>query len=245
MSQWWDSYRGLFRWNLLRQRAVLPLLISIQVVLAIGVVYGLSLLVPHIDPTTAIYLATGAPTLGLILLGLNIVPQEVSQARLTGRHDYVVSLPVPRLAPLVAEVSFWLVVQIPGTLLALGAAALKFDISFSVGWTVVPAIGLVALTGAAVGYAIASSLPPQVTNHVTQFVAIALLLFSPVDFPADRMPGFLQAIHRVLPVQYMADLVRGSLTGHYADSRGLAFAVVGAWCAAALAVSYRAAVRRR
>ena|SRR5436305_5309571 len=245
MSEWWDSYRGLFRWNLLRLRATLPTLIVIQIVLAVGVVYGLSLLIPHIDPSSALYLATGAPTLGLIILGLNVVPQEVAQARLTGRHDYVVSLPVPRLAPLVAEVTFWLVVQIPGTILALAAATLRFDIALDVSWSVVPSIALVALTGAAVGYALASALSPQLTNHVTQFMALALLLFSPINFPASRMPGFLQAVHQVLPVQYMADIVRGSLTGHYADPPAVAFAVVGGWCAAGLAVSYWAATRRQ
>src|SRR5205814_1026336 len=123
-------------------------LVVIQVLLAVGVVYGLSLLVPHIDPSTALYLATGAPTLTLILLGLTVVPQEVSQARVSGRHDYVVSLPVPRLAPLAAEITFWLAVQIPGTVLALVVAALRFDIGLHVSWAVAPAIALVALTGA-------------------------------------------------------------------------------------------------
>src|SRR3954452_16358264 len=243
MSAWLASYRHLFRWNLLRARAMLPMFVMIQVLLAVGVIYGLALLVPDIDREAALYLATGAPTLGLIILGLNVVPQEVAQARLTGRHDYVVSLPVPRLAPLVAEVTFWLAVQIPGTILALAAATLRFHIDLDIGWAVLPSIALVALTGAAVGYALASTLSPQLTSHVTQFVALALLLFSPINFPADRMPAFLQAIHKVLPVQYMADIVRGSLTGHYADPPALAFAMVGGWCAAGLLVSYRAAVR--
>src|SRR5580765_5150109 len=132
---------------------MLPMFVMIQVLLAVGVIYGLALLVPNIDREAALYLATGAPTLALLLLGLNVVPQEVSQARLTGRHDYVVSLPVPCLAPMVADVSFWLTVQIPGTVLALLAATLRFHIDLQIGWTVVPAIGLVALTGAAVGYA--------------------------------------------------------------------------------------------
>jgi len=240
----WDSYRLLLTWQVLRYRALLPMLIVIQVLLAVGVVYGLSLLVPHIDTSTALYLATGAPTLTLILLGLTVVPQEVSQARVSGRHDYVVSLPVPRLAPLAAEITFWLAVQIPGTVLALVVAALRFDIGLHVSWAVAPAIALVALTGASVGYALAATLRPEVTNHVTSFVSVAILLFSPINFPAHRMPAGLRAAHRVLPVQYMADVIRGSLTGRYADAAGLAFTVVALWCVAGLAVSYRAATRQ-
>ena len=239
-----ESWRLMFRWQFLRFRPWLPMMITIQVLLAVGVIYGLALLVPDIDPKTALYLATGAPTLSLLILGLNVVPQEVSQARLTGRHDYWRALPVPRLAPLAAEVTFWLLMQLPGTVLALVVAALRFHVGFQIGWSVVPAVLLVALTGAAVGYGLAATLAPQVTNQVTAFLSIAILLFSPINFPAERLPGFLQVVHRILPIQYMADIMRGSLTGHYDDSALVAFVMVAGWCAAGLGVSYRAAVRR-
>ena len=244
MHRAWDSYRLLLTWHVLRYRTSIPVIVLIQVFLAVGVVYGLAFLVPDIDRTTALYLSTGAPTLTLILLGLNALPQDVTQARLTGRYDYLMSLPVPRLAPLAAELTFWLAVQVPGTALALGIAAARFDIGLRIGAGVVPAVVLVALTGASVGYALAVGLHPQVATQVGSFVGIVLLLFSPINFPADRMPGFLQAIHQVLPVQYMADLVRGGLTGVYEGSAASAFAVVGAWCLAGLAVSYRAATRQ-
>ena len=244
MPRWLDSTALLLRWQYLRFRSTLPTLIVIQLLLAVGVVYGLAFLIPDIDKATALYLATGAPTLSLILLGLNVVPQEVTQGRVAGRYDYFSALPVPRLAPLASEVTFWLLVQLPGTALALLVAVLRFDVGLDVGWSVVPAIALVALTGASVGYALAAGLPPQVTTQVTAFMGIVILLFSPINFPADRLPGFLQAVHSVLPVQYMADVVRGSLTGRWADAPALAFSVVALWCGAGLAVSYRAAVRR-
>ncbi len=75
-------------------------------------------------------------------------------------------------------------------------------------------------------------------------VPVGLLLFSPVNFPADRLPSALQAVHRVLPVMYMADLMRWSLTGRFAEDIGRAFLVVSLWCALGIAVSWRV-VRRR
>ena len=62
-------------------------------------------------------------------------------------------------------------------------------------------------------------------------------------FPADRLPVWLQDIHRVLPIQYMADLSRGTLTD-LPVNLGRAFAIVGAWFAAGLIVTW-ATVRRR
>jgi ABC-2 type transport system permease protein len=246
MRRWWVNYTLLLRWQYLRSRTFLPMIVTIQVALGLGIVYGFALLVPDIDTESATFFATGAPTLGLIMLGLTVVPQEVSQSKLSGRHDFIATLPIPRLAPLASEVTWWLLVQLPGTAITLFVASIRFDVDLRLGWTVVPAIALVALTGASVGYALASSLRPEVASQLASFVSIGVLLFSPINFPADRLPGALRAIHRVLPVEYMADVVRGSLTGRYTtSSAGLAFAVVGAWCAAGLLLSFRVAVRQR
>lgn len=240
------SYALLVKWQYYRFRRELPMLIVLQVLLGLGIVYGFALLLPDIDSQSAMFFATGAATLGLLVLGLTVVPQEVSQAKLSGRHQYVATLPVPRLAMLAAEVSWWLLVQLPGTVITLLVASARFDVDLQLSWTVVPAIALVALTGASVGYALASLLRPEVANQVTQFTSIGVLLFSPINFPADRLPGALRAVHRFLPIEYMADVVRGSLTGTYAStSAGVAFAVVAAWCVVGLYVSYRVAVRRR
>jgi ABC-2 type transport system permease protein len=110
---------------------------------------------------------------------------------------------------------------------------------------VVPALTLVAATASAVGYALAIASKPALTQQVTAFVSIGILLFSPVNFPADQLPEALQAVHRVLPVEAMADVVRWSLTGQYVANPAAAFAIVSAWCVAALAVSVRVATHRR
>ena len=242
--QAWRSYLLLVRWQLLRNRQLLVLLVAVQVALGVGVIYGFSYLVPHITPTVAVFFATGAPTLTLILMGLTVVPQETAQSRVSGRFTYVAALPVPRLAPMLADVTFWLLMQLPGTILTLVLAAVRFDVHFHVAALIVPAFVLVSLTAAAVGYAIAVSLPPSATGQVTSFVSIALLLFSPINFPLERLPEWLQDLHRGLPITYMADVIRGGLTGSYGVDAGLAFGVVGAYCVLGLALSARAAARR-
>lgn len=245
MSGAWASYTLLLRWQYLRSRTFLLMIVVIQILLGVGIIYGFALLVPSIDKQTATFFATGAPTLALIMMGLTVVPQEVSQSKLSGRHDFVATLPIPRLTPLVAEVTWWLLVQLPGTVVTLFVASVRFDVDLTIGWAAVPAIALVALTGASVGYALASAMRPEVASNVASFVSIGVLLFSPINFPADRLPDLLRAVHRVLPVEYMADLIRGSLTGGYDTSAATAFAVVAAWCVAGLLVSFRVAIRQR
>src|SRR4051812_832587 len=245
MRRFWRSYRLLLAWDFLRRRKILPMIVVIQTALSVGVVYGLAFLLPDIDSKSALYLSTGAPTLSMLILGLTVVPQEVAQAKLTGRLDWFSTLPVPRLAPLASEITYWLVASLPGTVLAVAVASYRFDFGLKVSPAVVPAILLVAATSSAVGYAIATASHPQLTQQVASFVSIGILLFSPVNFPADQLPESLQAVHRVLPVEPMADVVRWSLTGQYVANPGTAFAVVTAWCIAALLVSARVATRRR
>ena len=245
MSDWLASYRLLLLWQARRFRPVVAMLVVIQVVLGLGIVYGLSFLIPHIDARTALFLSTGAPTLALLIMGLNVVPQELAQDKLTGTYDYMAALPVPRLAVLGAHLTYWFAIQLPGTVLALFVASLRFHFHLSVSPLVVPAFVLVAFAGSVVGYALASVLRPEVTGNVTSFIAMGILLFSPLDFPVSRLPEWLQVVHRILPIKYMADLVRWSVTGRFVSSPGLAFAVVGAWCVAGLAVTYRVATTRR
>jgi ABC-2 type transport system permease protein len=243
-AQAWRSYGLLFRWQLLRNRQLFVLLATIQIALGVGVIFGFSYLVPQITPQVALFFATGAPTLTLILMGLTLVPQETALARTNGRFDYVSALPVPRLAPMFADVSYWLLVQLPGTIVTLLLAAWRFDVHFHLTGLVVPAIVLVSLTSAAVGYGVAVTFPPSATTQVTQFLSIALLLFSPIEFPLSRLPEWLQEVHRALPITYMADVIRGGLTGQYGASKALAFAVLAGYCVAGLALSVRAANRR-
>jgi ABC-2 type transport system permease protein len=235
----------LLRWQYLRQRQVAVLVAAVQVFIAVGVVYGLSYLEPHIDAASATYLATGAPTLTLLVLGLNVVPSEVAQSRLTGHYEYVAALPVSRLAPPLAAVTFWLAAALPGMLVSLAVAVARFDLHLHVGIIVVPVILLVAVTSAAVGYAMAAAMRPETVQRLGSFLSVVLLLFCPIDFPASRLPGWLQAVQDMLPVQYMGDLMRWSLTGRYTSHPALAFAVIGAWGAGALAIIGKVAVNRR
>ena len=131
------------------------------------------------------------------------------------------------------------------TALALLVADLLFVLHLQAGWAVLPVFLLVALSSSAVGYCLAALLRPQIAQPVTQFVSLGILLFSPVNYPLERLPHVVRDVHRVLPVAYMADLVRWSLGAPHHLSLSVAFVVVACWCGAGLATSYRVAVRQR
>ncbi|WP_066464530.1 ABC transporter permease [Sanguibacter suarezii] len=238
------QYGLLTQWQLRRQSASLPILVVVQALLAVGTVLGFGIIMGEMSGTAALFLATGAPTVTLITVGLVMAPQMLSQAKTEGSSAWMMTLPVPRLAFLAADLTVWTLVALPGTLLALLAGVARYDIELSIAAWALPAAVLVSLTAAAVGYAMAAVLPPTIAQLMTQLLIFAILLFSPITFPADRLPDWLADLHRVLPVEPMAELVRAGLAQDTFTVPASSVAVLVAWCAGSVALA-AVALRRR
>jgi len=69
-------------------------------------------------------------------------------------------------------------------------------------------------------------------------------MFSPLVFPAERLPSWLQAVHAVLPIQTMGEVIRGTLASTTFPIAAGSFAFLGAWCAAGFGIAYVALNRR-
>lgn len=244
-TNWLQSYSLLLKWQGLKFKTVLPFVLVAQFFTGMGTVIGLGYMMPEIDPQSAMFLVTGGPTLSLITLGLVMVPQMVAQAKSNGTLDYMRSFPVPRMTYLAADLTIWLGSTIPGVILALIVGSLRYDFQLQFSPMIVPAFALVVLMATSVGYAIALLSPKaELVNVLTNLVIFSLFLFSPVNFPLERLPQWLGTIHRFLPVKYAADAVRSALVPGFEQGNGLAFAVLGVWCLVGLLINYKVATRR-
>ncbi len=225
----------LMQWQLRRQAQYLPLLVLVQILVSVATILGYGLLVGDVPHEAALYLATGAPTVTLVMVGLVMAPQMVAQAKTEGSLDWIRTLPVPRPAFLIADLLVWTVLALPGMVLGVLVGQWRFDLDLSLAWWVAPAAFVVSLISAAVGYAMATLLPPQLAHLMTQVLVFVVLLFSPVSYPAERMPGWLQGVHSVLPIEPMAQVVRGGLAHEDFSVPGRSVAVLVIWTVASLA----------
>jgi len=242
---WFQSYSLLLKWQGLKFKTILPFVIVAQFFTGIGTVIGLGYLMPEIDSQTAMFLVTGGPTLSLITLGLVMVPQMVAQAKTGGMLDYMRSFPVPRMAYLAADLTIWLLSTLPGVILALIVGSLRYDFELQFSLLIVPAFTLVVLMATSVGYAIALLSPKaELVGVLTNLIIFSLFLFSPINFPIERLPEWLASIHRILPVKYAADAVRGALVPGYKDGLGLSLIMLIGWCLVGLGINFLAATRR-
>lgn len=107
-----------------------------------------------------------------------------------------------------------------------------------------PAVLLVAVTAVSVGYAIAYAAPPSVASLASQAIVFFALMFSPVNFPADRLPHWLQVAHRFLPIEYMAKAMRETLAVPAAGVDFVPFLVLAAWSVFGIGVTLKVMIRR-
>lgn len=239
------GYRTLLRWQVAQIGALLPLVVVIQALLAGGIIIGFGFLIPDIDPATAMFLSTGAPTVLLLTIGLVIVPQGVARGRTDGTFDYMRALPVARPLLLAADLTVWLLIALPSVAVGVLVAWLRYELTFSFDWPLLLAAALLVTTMAtAVGYAIAVSLQPMLAQLITQVLVFFVLLFSPITFPASQLPQWFQTLHSWLPAQPGADLLRAGLASNVFTASGRDLAVLTVWTLLGIAVTLRALVRR-
>ncbi len=240
------SFVTLLRWNLAQIGALLPLVVVVQALLAAGIIIGFSFIIPDIDPGTALFLSTGAPTVLLLTIGLVIVPQGVAQARTAGTFNYMRSLPLARPLLLAADMTVWLLIALPSVAVAVLVAALRYDLDFSFDWPVlIAAAVLVTLMATAVGYAIAVSMAPLLAQLISQVLVFFVLLFSPITFPESQLPAWFRSLHDVLPARPGADLLRAGLASDTFTAGGQDLLVLALWCVLGVVVTLRALVRRQ
>ena len=125
-------YLLLIKWQLLNMKAYLPIIVLVQIIIGVGVVYGLGFMYPDIDSLSAKYITTGATMMSLATLGLALVPQSIAQMKANKTFDYLWSLPVPRLVFLLSDFTLWTAVVLPGVLLALVFGSLKYGFELSI-----------------------------------------------------------------------------------------------------------------
>ena len=72
----------------------------------------------------------------------------------------------------------------------------------------------------------------MVINFITNMIVFFVLLFSPIVVPIEQFPGWLAAVHRVLPFHHMAHVIRDSLSDGLVTDVGISYLVLGVWTVA-------------
>ncbi|GAB2574172.1 ABC transporter permease [Gracilibacillus alcaliphilus] len=225
-----SHYKYVFQLQFLRNAGFLVFMTLIQILISIGIVIGFTYLIPSPDTATILFLATGAPTIILIFTGLVILPQQVGTAKTEGYMEFMRTWPVNRALILGADTTIWLIITIPGIVVSSFVAHLMFSPGYDISWTVIPALLMIALTSIGVGYGFSYLLSPTTSLAFSQVIVFGALMFSPVNFPMDRLPEWLQTLHEILPIYSMAEVMRASLAASTFEATAGNYINLFIWC---------------
>ncbi len=213
----------IFQIQFLRSSGRLVFFSIIQILISLGIVIGFTYLLPDQNKDSILYLATGAPTLIMVTTGLVLLPQQIGNAKSEGFIDFMRTWPVKRASILITDTFIWLALMIPAIAIGALCAHWIFQPGYDISWTVIPAILLIALTCIGIGYGFSYALSPSNSLMLSQLIVFGALMFSPINFPIERLPEWLQLLHSILPLHSMAEVMRASLAassfttsaGHY------------------------------
>ncbi|MFU0827872.1 MAG: ABC2-membrane domain-containing protein [Lachnoclostridium sp.] len=235
---------GLIRWSLIRHKYLIPTFSIVQAVFAVAIVCGLSLLIPNIDMNSTVYLSSGALTLGIIAVGCVLAPQIASESKQNGLYEYQRTLPVARCSILVADIIIWTIASLPGVVMSCIAAVLRFGVYIHISPLSIFLILMAQISMICIGFSIAYWLPPNAMALTTQIIMIGGLLFSPITYPAERLPGWLIYVYQALPFVPVSNLLRSSLF-RLGEVSILDIFVVFLWMILAVTTALGALAKRR
>lgn len=234
-----NQYRQVLKLQVYRILGTIMVYAITQIILALGIAIGFTYLYADIDEQSLLYLATGAPTIAIILTGLVIMPNQICNARIEGHGDFLRTLPLNRAAIILADTTIWLIVTIPCIVISTLATHFIFQPGFQISLWAIPAYLLCTLTCIWVGYGFAYIMPPMLAMAFAQVLGFVVLMFSPINFPMDRFPVWLQTIHTVLPIDAMAKIMRAAFVAGTFDLNIFDVAKVFIWCVLGFTVAIK------
>ncbi|HEU5355147.1 MAG TPA: ABC transporter permease [Actinocrinis sp.] len=246
MRYWIDSYAAMLRFDLAAQRNWLPMFALMQILFGAGMAIIYGFYIGRLSKDAALFIVSGSPALAVLTAGLIGVVMMVTERQQDGAWDFIWSLPAPRSAAVASTFTVFTLLAVPGIVLTLALAAWRYGVTLTVSPMAAPALLLSSLMATSVGFTMAQLIAkPLVTNAVVNALIFVVLIFSPVQFPISRLPLWLADVHRVLPIYYLGQVLRASVTRGLVSNLALSYAVLTAWTVAAWAGAAWAIARRR
>ena len=199
----------LLRWNYLRQKDLFLLFTLAQVLLSISLLFGYPLVIGEIDTTAAYYLSSGSVLIGIISIGCTISSPVIANAKSEGHVDYVRALPIPRILISLADLWMWMIAILPGVFISVILGYFRFSIRLNVSVLAVFILFLICL-----GFAIAYTFSPNIVTLMSQLILMIGLMFSPIMYPASRLPDWINHLYHVLPFVPSVNLLRACVYSH-------------------------------
>lgn len=177
-----------------------------------------------VNPTPELMtrIITGNMLFGLVIMGLNVMAQEISWQKHQGHFTYYSSLPIAKVNFIFANLLRGLIMSIPSFIILALIGQWVYDIQFHISWGIIPVLFLSVLSVVGLGVLLGFWSPNhQLTNMLSQALMMILGFMSPVMVEMSQLPSVLQWISYLFPTTYAAEAMRGVLSAGWTDTVAL------------------------
>ncbi|GAA1347539.1 ABC transporter permease [Falsarthrobacter nasiphocae] len=238
------SYVELTRFTFLRNKGELPFYLILQMLVSGSVIFGLAIMADTSQAEWTRHLAAGSWALSLMMIGCLVVPTKMASSLLDGFQEFQRTLPIPRPVLLLADATVWSLACLPGFLVSIGLAVLHLGVRPTVDGRTLILVLAALLAYLMIGYSVALWIPPAMAGLVQQVIILGAMLFSPITYPADRIPDWAVVVHSILPFTPAANLVREGFFPTGAGPAWTDLVSVVAWGALFFVLALKGVARR-
>jgi len=108
----------------------------------------------------------------------------------------------------------WMIAILPGVFISVILGYFRFSVRLNVSILAVFILFLICLTMISLGFAIAYTFSPNIVTLMSQLILMIGLMFSPIMYPASRLPDWINHLYHVLPFVPSVNLLRACVYGH-------------------------------
>jgi ABC-2 type transport system permease protein len=187
-----------------------------------------------------VYFLAGNVVVGLLFGNMGQTTSRLSWLRETGALDYYATLPIGKTCLIVAVILAFLVMALPGMLIALAIGALWLGAPIHPHPALALALLLGTLSLSTLGAVLgAYSRSPEQSAVLQPLITLGLTVLSPVLIPAERLPKILQWTSYLVPTTYATRAVRYALQAQLDSSFWLNLGVLALFSGVALGLVIR------
>ena len=214
-SKFFSDAAVVFQIQMLKTRTWAPFYILTVFVVPVGTLFfAKAMIPPGAEEAVGTRLVTGSVVFGLGLMTINNLAQLMLYERFSLMLKLMVTSPISRFAYALGVVAFSLLQGMLAAGMILIFAPVIAGVEIQLDWRLVPVLMLTAVSLTGVGMVIATRSPTQeIGGMFANLFGIMVTLLSPVYYPLERLPDWMQPLARFSPYTHAASAVDAILSG--------------------------------
>ncbi|MBM7096167.1 ABC transporter permease [Bacillus sp. H-16] len=177
-----------------------------------------------VNPTEAmiVRIITGNMLFALVIMGMNVMAQEISFQKHQGHFTFYASLPIEKINFIFANLLRGMIVSFPSFVIMAFVGQWVYGITFTFSFWLIPFVALTVLSVVGLGVFLGFWSPNmQLTNLLVQGLMMIISFMTPVLVEISELPVVLQWFSYLVPTTYAAAGLRDLLAVGYTTTVGM------------------------